>query len=198
LSILTLLFRLHLFRQEISWHEIDVDTSVVGLQSSIAYLTKEATKFDLHLMLRERSDGGLHGDLIYSKDLFQDETMLRFSKHFTEMVKSVSSTSVNEIPIHSLPMLQGSEIVKIRDEWNESKPDRDFPPPNGLADTILKACQRFSHNVAIEMCGGKKYSCLDLFQQTSIVASGIWELSRSMQSTQQLRVAAIFDNGIEM
>jgi hypothetical protein len=32
-------------------------------QSQVAYLTKDTTKFDVHLMLRWNADGGVDGDL---------------------------------------------------------------------------------------------------------------------------------------
>ena len=74
--------------QDAEWHTLAYDTSDLDMeakvctifqalltlphsvsnfcyypQSQVAYLTKDTTKFDVHLMLRWNADGGVDGDL---------------------------------------------------------------------------------------------------------------------------------------
>jgi non-ribosomal peptide synthetase component F len=86
-----------------------LDTTHLDLETKIGYLKKEVTKFDVHLMSRERSDGGLHGDLIYSRSLFEHSSMECFAEHFVQMVSSVSSGTMSEVPIHALTMLTSNK-----------------------------------------------------------------------------------------
>jgi non-ribosomal peptide synthetase component F len=120
-----------------------VDTSSSGMEADIEYLTKEASKFDLHLMLRERSDGGLHGDLIYSCDLFEDQTMDKFSEHFINVVKAVSTAAMGKVSIHALPMLDQEETHMLQDVWNQM--DRSTPE-ECLSEPLLES-PKWAHDI---------------------------------------------------
>lgn len=169
--------------QEASWHEVDIDTSTSGIEIEIVYLTKEATKFDVHLMLRECSDGSLHGDLIYSTDLFEDQTMERFANHFVNIVQAVSSGSMDSVPIGRLPMLSREEANILKNDWNQSSPQSQFPPPISIAHTILKTGIRFKDHIAIEICGDKKCTYDELIYRAKKYLQGSlsWERSWRME-----------------
>lgn len=175
-----------------------MDTSSSGMEADIEYLTKEASKFDLHLMLRERSDGGLHGDLIYSCDLFEDQTMDKFSEHFINVVKAVSTGAMGKVSIHALPMLDQEETHMLQDVWNQSAPAVEFPPTIGIANTIIESAVRHQDNVAVEICGGNKYTYRELLDRTKRVATGILNLAKNTGQGTQLRIATMLDNDIDM
>mmetsp|Transcript_30864 Transcript_30864/g.62275 ORF Transcript_30864/g.62275 Transcript_30864/m.62275 type:complete len:198 (+) Transcript_30864:1612-2205(+) len=45
--------------QDAEWHTLAYDTSDLDMEAKVAYLTKDTTKFDVHLMLRWNADGGV-------------------------------------------------------------------------------------------------------------------------------------------
>eukprot|EP00978_Attheya_sp_CCMP212_P033289 scaffold133765_cov60-Attheya_sp.AAC.3 len=185
--------------QESSWHTIDVNTARAGLDANIVYLPKEVTKFDVHLMLRERDDGGLDGDLIYSRSLFEPSTMERFASHFVQLASSVATGNMGEIPIRALSMLSDDEVTKIRDLWNDTTPQPAFPPPQSVVSTIHRSVEMHSANIAVQEASGKTYTYAELAQCQYTIARGLMHCAKdAMSQGCQIRVAMIFNNGIEM
>jgi non-ribosomal peptide synthetase component F len=164
------------------------------MSAEIVYLTKEATKFDVHLMLRETSDGGLHGDLIYSSDLFADDTMKRFANQFCNLVKSISMvSSVGDELVQSLPILHKEEADFLRVELNETSPSAPYPPLQNIALSVIKSAELHMEKTAVEICGGAKFTYGDLLANAKEVAAGLEQNYREGPN-----IALLFEKGFDM
>ncbi|WP_376797145.1 condensation domain-containing protein, partial [Thermogemmatispora sp.] len=67
-------------------------------------LSSGSSRFDLSLILEELPDGSLHGCFEYSQDLFEEQTILRLSRHWQTLLSSlVSNPSCSLSSLSLLP-----------------------------------------------------------------------------------------------
>ncbi|MFF2013913.1 amino acid adenylation domain-containing protein [Streptomyces sp. NPDC058195] len=77
---------------------------------------EEEAKFDLTLILTERPDGSLDGDLVFALDLFAPDTAERLAGHFTTLLRA--AVVGPERRLSELEVLAGSERRRVLAEWS--------------------------------------------------------------------------------
>ncbi|MEU4503562.1 amino acid adenylation domain-containing protein [Streptomyces sp. NPDC024089] len=77
---------------------------------------EEEAKFDLTLMLTERPDGSLDGDLVFALDLFSPDTAERLAGHFTTLL--CAAVAGPERRLSELEALTGAERRRVLAEWS--------------------------------------------------------------------------------
>ena len=92
-------------------------------------LATTTAKFDLLLALAERSDGGLHGEITYSTELFDKATAERMAAHYVRVLEQVSADAGQRIG--RIDVLTESERSQILSDWNNT-----FTQFSGSPDTI--------------------------------------------------------------
>ncbi|MDJ0903964.1 MAG: amino acid adenylation domain-containing protein, partial [Xenococcus sp. MO_188.B8] len=81
-------------------------------------IDSETSKLDLTLSLRKDRAGGLQGWIEYSRDLFEEATIVRMIGHWPTLLESVIANP--EQPIDRLPLLTTAERAKLLGEWNNT------------------------------------------------------------------------------
>jgi non-ribosomal peptide synthetase component F len=179
--------------QETSWHTIDVDTTVAdNLQADIVRIETKRSKFSVHLMLRERSDGGLDGDLLYPTDLWEHATIERMAKHYETLVASAVDHAW-DVPVAALQMLPPEEQHMVQVEWNRTAPSPGFPKLQRIEAQIAAAAAKNPSAIALEDTNGRKMTYGELVHQSSAIAA---HLSGLVQPGEP--VALAFKGEIEM
>lgn len=157
--------------QEVSWHVLDVDTTPAqGLHADIVRLETNRSKFAVHLMLRERADGGLDGDLLYPTDRWDGATMQRMARHYETLAASAVDMP-DTCPVGALQMLPPDEQHLVVVEWNKTSPSPKFPPPQRIEVQVAAAAAKYPESIAVEEAGGRKLTYGDLMQQSAAVAA---------------------------
>ncbi|MFF8691277.1 amino acid adenylation domain-containing protein [Streptomyces sp. NPDC015144] len=77
---------------------------------------EEEAKFDLSLILTERPDGSLGGDLVFALDLFAPDTAERLAGHFATLLRS--AVAGPERRLSELEVLTGAERRRVLTEWS--------------------------------------------------------------------------------
>jgi amino acid adenylation domain-containing protein len=93
-----------------------------GLEVSVLDLDTGSAKNDLILSLKE-GDAGLKGKIEYNCDLFESETIARFSGHFQKLLEGIVTDP--ERKVGSLPLLTESERRQVVSGWNSTQADYD-------------------------------------------------------------------------
>lgn len=157
--------------QETSWHVIDVDTTVAdGLQADILRIETKRSKFSVHLMLRERPDGGLDGDLLYPTDLWDHSTVERMARHY-EVLAASAIEHPNDLSVGALQMLAPREQHMVQVEWNNTAPSSPFPKVQRIEAQILAAGARNPSAIALETTNGQTMTYGELIEQSSSMAA---------------------------
>jgi non-ribosomal peptide synthetase component F len=78
-----------------------------------------AAKLDLELQLDERSHGGLVGQLIYDRQLFERPTAARLAEHWLALIEAAADDPA--APISRLSMLTSDEEQRQLTEWNATR-----------------------------------------------------------------------------
>ena len=100
-----------------------------------------ATQFDLNLMLAERQ-GGLHGVLEYSSELYDAATMERLLAHFQILLAGLAASL--DAGLRDLPLLTAAERAQLAG-WNEV---RAFPRDATLHEALAAQARRRPDAVA--------------------------------------------------
>ena len=100
----------------------DTTVTLPGLESSPVPLHTSTAKCDVWLSLTE-VDGMLQGELEYSTDLFDAETMARLTRHYRELLAGAATDPSR--PLSELPLLEASERHQLVVEWNDTA--RTYP-----------------------------------------------------------------------
>lgn len=167
----TPIFQVFFALQESSWHVIDVDTSPAqGLKADIVRISTHRSKFSVHLMLRERVDGGLDGDLLYPTALWDHATMQRMGGHFETLAASIVAHP-DDVPIGALQMLTPQEQHTVQVEWNKTAPSTPFPAPQRMELQIRNAALRNPDSIALEAMDGSTVTYGELIKQSSAIAA---------------------------
>ena len=81
-------------------------------------LATTTSKFDLLLALAEQSDGGLHGEITFSTELFDKATAERLAAHYLRVLDQVSADAGQRIG--RIDLLTEAERSQILSEWNNT------------------------------------------------------------------------------
>ena len=186
--------------QDSEWHTLNMlPTSDLGFEATVAYLTKDTTKFDVHLMLRWNTDGGVDGDLIYSASKFGRGTMQRIADAFVTMATFVADhdpSLVSKQTILSLPMTSSNDLSTAKYTWNHTAPEKPFPTPRSVAATVLDAIREHpSSSIAVEeAASGVSYTYSELSITSLRIASAIKSICKNARP----RIALIFNRSFAM
>jgi amino acid adenylation domain-containing protein len=105
------------------------------------------SRFDLSLVVRERSNGRVTGFLEYSSDLFERSTAERMLGHFGTLLDAVGRDP--EQPLSRLPILTAEERQTVLVDWNATQ--ADFPHAS-VHELVAGQAARSPDTVAVE-CG---------------------------------------------
>lgn len=181
-------------------HNFSMDTSNLGFQIKVIDLSKDVTKFDIHMNLHWNMDGGIDGELTYSTEKFGHSTMQRFADEFSYMVTSVAENDLLNSSILELPMVCPADLKCIREDWNLTQPDPPFPTPSPIATMLLAAMHNHSTLIAVqEAFSDQSYTYTQLIHLCMKIAVGIQSiLKTSMSRTVQPLIALVVNRGINM
>jgi non-ribosomal peptide synthetase component F len=115
------LFQVLFTLQNVDRSELDL----AGLPMEEVVAEQETTKFDLALTAVPR-DGGVHGMLEYSTDLFDRATAERMARHLERVLEQVAAEP--DVRLSELDLLDGTERRLVVEEWNATR----APHPAGL------------------------------------------------------------------
>jgi amino acid adenylation domain-containing protein len=114
---------------------------------SLKYETNSA-KFDLSLIVAERSDG-LRVSFNYSTDLFDAATIERMAGHFRRLLEGIARDAGQGID--GLPLLSEAERHRILVDWNAT--DAEYPRDASIARLFERQVVRTPHSTAIDFDG---------------------------------------------
>ncbi|HYH47297.1 MAG TPA: amino acid adenylation domain-containing protein, partial [Thermoanaerobaculia bacterium] len=98
----------------------------------------ETAKFDLSVSVTEPGGGGLRVGFEFSRDLFDDTTVLRLLGHFSSLLAAVSSPAGLGLRLSEVPLLSAGERQQLLREWNPVPPAAaPIPPTPPTPPTIL-------------------------------------------------------------
>ncbi|SFY33420.1 non-ribosomal peptide synthetase [Streptomyces atratus] len=95
---------------------------------------EEEAKFDLTLILTERPDGSLDGDLVFALDLFAPDTAERLAGHFTTLL--CAAVAGPERRLSELEVLTGAERRRVLAEWSGTASAADTGAEAGAGATV--------------------------------------------------------------
>ncbi|WP_393062385.1 amino acid adenylation domain-containing protein [Streptomyces sp. LN549] len=87
-----------------------------GLEVEPFAVRAEEAKFDLTLLLTERPDGSLGGNLVFAVDLFDHATATRLAGHYTTLLEAVVPDGGQRLS--ELELLVGAERGRVLAEWS--------------------------------------------------------------------------------
>ena len=165
-----------LFQVAFTMHDVPVDGSgVAGLRIDHVDLSWQVAKFDLAMQIAELPDGALGGQIEYSTDLFDADTMRRMAEHFTRLLDSIAEnpgTAVRE-----LDFLLDEELEILLDDTAASvvEPDRC---PRALFEEQVS---RTPDAVAV-VCAGAELTYAELNERANRLAHYLRELGVGAES----------------
>lgn len=121
----------------------DIEVQGLSISRYEDDITRTA-KFDLTLAVAE-DDDQLLISLSYAADLFDKETIVRFSGYFQQIVAAVTSDA--SVKLSEINILAASERTQLLDEFNET--GVDYPKDKTLIDLFDAQVARTPVNVAL-------------------------------------------------
>ncbi|MFD3703755.1 non-ribosomal peptide synthase/polyketide synthase [Nocardia sp. NPDC058658] len=110
------------------------ELELAGLTASEIEIDTHTAKFDLHLTLRETTDG-LLARFEYATDLFDAQTITDFGTRFLRMLDTV--TADPSVVIGDIVLLDTAERTRLLDTWNATA----YPVPEHLTLASLFSAQ---------------------------------------------------------
>ena len=123
---------------------------------------------DMTLWLTRGLQGGLHGLLEYSTELFDQETIAGFIERFQVLLEGIVAEP--ETAIGQLPLLLPDERERLVQEWNATA--ADYPRESRLHDLIAAQVARTPDAIALEF-EDERLSYAELDERANAVA---WRL----------------------
>jgi amino acid adenylation domain-containing protein len=121
-------------------------------------------RFDLTLGLTEYSEG-VSGNFIYSRDLFDEETIGRMAEHYERVVKEVVEDA--DKTIREIELLSWIEREQILVKWNETAVE--YPRAASIQELFEAQAEKTPERVAI-VCEKQEVSYRDLNQRANRLA----------------------------
>ncbi|HEX7505320.1 MAG TPA: amino acid adenylation domain-containing protein [Polyangia bacterium] len=125
------------------------------------------SKFDLTLSA-SITENGLGGEIEYSTDLFEAETIRRMGRHFGALLEEIARDA--DRSISSLPILAESERRQLLVEWNATR--ASYPREVPLAKLVEAQVERTPDAVAV-VFGEKSLSFAELNAQANQLARAL-------------------------
>ncbi len=163
-----------------------------GLQLSNVEREKESeqnrsAKFDLLLALNEKGDE-LSGTLEYSVDLFDRETIKRFSRQFERVLRAVAENE--ECRVSELPLLSEEERHELLYDWNKTE---KFESAGSLAVKFEHEVERSPEAVALTF-ENEELSYRELNRRSNQLAHHL----RGLGVGPEVRVGLLLERSAEM
>jgi amino acid adenylation domain-containing protein len=155
------LFQVLLDVQNTSHSKLILPELEIGIQE---YVTN-STRFDLECFLKEE-DGRMLGHVIYSSDLFEQQTIEKMLQHFRRLLELVIEDPKQQIS--DLRFLTPEEDHQQLVEWNNTK--TDYPREKCVHELFEEQVARTPSNIAIEF-GDQRLSYSELNRQAGEIAA---------------------------
>jgi len=121
-----------------------VELELSGLELSGIDREDGLVRFDLSLMLTEGKDG-IAGGLIYSRDIYEGETIRRMARHYERVVEEVVKDA--ERQIREIELMSESEREQIIVEFNRTQ--REYRKEQCLHELIEAQVERSRRQTAV-------------------------------------------------
>jgi len=143
---------------------IDKEFNLAGVDVESLHTAPGTSKFDMTLELSEES-GVLKGDLEYSTDLFEEETIVQMMEHFKQLIASAIADP--QQVIGSLDLLTADDRRKLLQEYNAT--DADLPLSDCIHSLFEAQVQSTPDQVAL-VCGTERLTYTQLNERSNRLA----------------------------
>ncbi|WP_165423358.1 non-ribosomal peptide synthetase [Ktedonosporobacter rubrisoli] len=151
-------------------------------------LGKEAAQFDVTLHMQEGPQG-LSADFIYSRDVFDEATIVRMAGHWQSLLEGIVADP--EQNLSHLPLLTEQERRQLLVEWNDLQ--RPYPVDQCLPQLFEAQVARNPEAIAVA-CQGVELSYRQLNQQANQLAHYLRDCGVGSETL----VALLGDRGIPL
>jgi amino acid adenylation domain-containing protein len=118
--------------------------TLAGLEVSRKFLPSSSTRFDLELHFFRDGDGW-SGSLVYSRDLFEEETIEGMVRQYVALLEEMLAEPA--CPVSRVPMMPGCERERILVEWNAT--GVDYPRDRSIDQLFEEQAKRTPRAVAV-------------------------------------------------
>jgi aspartate racemase len=139
--------------------------SLPGIRAEELPLQTGTAKFDLTVTLLEDKNG-LRGNIEFSSDLFEAETIDRLAGHYNVLLEAITRQPL--APISDLPLMSPAERHKVVVEWNQTT--TEYPRDQTIDEVFEEQARRAPGSVAL-VCGGQTMTYSELNRRASEIAS---------------------------
>jgi amino acid adenylation domain-containing protein len=147
-----------------------------GLQLQRLKCGNETAKFDLLLTMVETGKQ-LSGELNYSTDLFEPETVQRLVGSFQELLQGLTADPEQEIA--ELPLLTAADRQRLLHEWNETSTD---DPPDSCIHQYFEAQAARTPEAMAVIFGAEQLSYQELNERANQLAHQLREQGAGPES----------------
>ncbi|MBL4607128.1 MAG: amino acid adenylation domain-containing protein, partial [Pseudomonadales bacterium] len=128
-------------------NESDIQLDLPGLQINTLPLSRRSSKCDLNLTFTETAEG-LRGELEYSTELFDPESIIRMESHLQHLVENLLAAP--QVPLCRVSMLSQEGKQNILSQWNpQASSDQKSAMQYGLAALFEKQVEQFPQAIAL-------------------------------------------------
>lgn len=138
--------------------------------SQIVSFDSGAARFDLEMHLWE-SPEGLRGDVVYSTDLFNSDTIQRLIGHFKTLLGGIVSNPQHRVA--ELPILTADERQKILIEWQQTQ--TEYPREKTIAQLFEEQVEKSPNAIAV-VFGDQQLTYQELNQRSNQLAHYLQKL----------------------
>ena len=138
---------------------------------------QSSTKFDITLTITE-SANQLEGRIDYNKELFDQETIIRMSRHYVRLITAIVEQPT--LPVDQFPLLTTEEEQLLTIAFNKSQ--RNYRHDATVIDLFEESVKRYTGNIAV------------LFESTALTYKELDE--RSNQLAHYLKKAGVKEQSL--
>lgn len=161
-----------------------------GLRTEPFDIGLSSTRFDLELRLWETPSGNLTGQLVYARDLFDDDTITRFAAHLSRLTATVAADPLVR-PLHA-DILTDAERDLLCHQWAAPGPVADDAPQSTIQRRFAAQVTRTPEATAL-VCGTRRLTYAQLDEEASRLAGRL----RSRGAGAESLVGLCLPRGIE-
>jgi amino acid adenylation domain-containing protein len=140
------LSRAPLFQAKLIWQNAPRETLELGgaRLSGVGDIELQTTRLDLTVSITDVGSD-LIGGMTYSRDIFEEETIERLMRHYTNVLKEIVEKS--ERPVCELSLLSDEEREQIVVEWNQT--GKSYPQDVCLHELFAAQAERTPERIAL-------------------------------------------------
>lgn len=155
---------------------IDEEFNLSGVNVESLHTAPGTSKFDMTLEFSEES-GVLKGDLEFSTDLFEEQTIIQFVDHLRQLFDSIIADPKQ--PIGRLNILSSHERTLLLDQYNAN--DAEYALSDNIHGLFERQVQQAPTQVAL-VCGEDRITYEALSQRSNQLAHHLIELGVTDES----------------